>query len=555
VPDAVFVSRPVTGLEKAALCLLLLAYLLPVWWVGPLPTQDGATHVDNANILLHYSASPLYQQFYTLNPLFETNRLGHLLLAAFLMAFSPLLAEKLTVSLYLSGMVLGLFFAFRRVGRRVWPTYLFALPWIYNYLFHMGFYNFVLSLPVLLVMLGMWWTERTRSRLPTLLCLSGLSLLLYLAHIFAAGALGVTVGLLTLWEVGLECWKARAWRVPDVPVRQVLLKALDERLPTLLALGLPLLVLGLQFVGGYRDSTVVYAQPEELWKSFSQNDLLVSYLRAEEGPRAGLLLAGVLLLGLLGGIQRIFRPSLRATDGFLLAALALLAVWHRAPRNLAEGGFISERILLCAFLIYFLWLASLRFSKPLRGVITSAGLVFALWTPLAYGQYYARLEPYLQDLQTVATQLPEGSVFLSLPLHFRAIEPDTLLSERVAVLLHPPSYVAAERHAVDLANYEAAFTRFPVSWQGAVRPSERLQARLEGEQAYVSIARYEQETGVTVDYVLVWGTSPARLETVGSARILAQLEARFELQYTSPDGLARLYRHRPGGEEGEQDEP
>src|SRR5579872_4100107 len=105
---AVWLSRVVRGVreypEATAFWALAFLYLVPVWAFMYLPTQDGPSHVDNAQILKNYGAvRPRYSQFFELRAEPLPNLTSHLLLAGLLYVFPPLAAEKMLVSLYILG--------------------------------------------------------------------------------------------------------------------------------------------------------------------------------------------------------------------------------------------------------------------------------------------------------------------------------------------------------------------------------------------------------------------------------------------------------------------
>ena len=61
----------------------------------------------------------------------------------------------------------------------------------------------------------------------------------------------------------------------------------------------------------------------------------------------------------------------------------------------------------------------------------------------------------------------------------------------------------------------------------------------------VDIASYSSRTGVAVDYVLLWRLDRVAQREACVGSVLAQLEAGYDLVFTSaPRGLARLYRRK-----------
>jgi len=80
---------------------LILLYLIPIWIFQYLPTQDGPSHLNNAQILSQYT-NPAYnfQNIYDLRLEPFPNWLSYACLAVLMRIFPPLFAEKIFLSLY-----------------------------------------------------------------------------------------------------------------------------------------------------------------------------------------------------------------------------------------------------------------------------------------------------------------------------------------------------------------------------------------------------------------------------------------------------------------------
>jgi hypothetical protein len=113
--------------------------------------------------------------------------------------------------------------------------------------------------------------------------------------------------------------------------------------------------------------------------------------------------------------------------------------------------------------------------------------------------------------------------------------------------MHAAGYLAAERRAVNLANYECNYGNFPVLYRERLNPYLHIGAEpgIESDLPDVNFLTYPQRTGGRVDYVLLWWWQE-KLRTHPSAQaILRQLDAGYDLIYTSPQrGLMRLYRRK-----------
>src|SRR5207237_10553916 len=86
--------------EGIAFWTLTLAYLIPVWAFQFIPTQDGPSHLANAQILKDYGRSPAgYEQVFELRAEPLPNWTSHALLHALLSVAPTLMVEQILISL------------------------------------------------------------------------------------------------------------------------------------------------------------------------------------------------------------------------------------------------------------------------------------------------------------------------------------------------------------------------------------------------------------------------------------------------------------------------
>ena len=124
-----------------------------------------------------------------------------------------------------------------------------------------------------------------------------------------------------------------------------------------------------------------------------------------------------------------------------------------------------------------------------------------------------------------------------------------LLSYRVQVFQHTMGYVATDRRGVDLDNSQANTHHAPLRWRPERNPFTYLSTApfgLEREPPCVELWPYAA-LGGRIDYLLVWGATPAHGHEECGAALLAEIEAGWEQVYASPLGMAQLYRRAPDG--------
>ncbi len=513
------------GIEGWTYWALGAAFAAPLWMVSSLPTTDGASHVYNAWVLLRLltgTAPPLVRAAFAVDPRPLPNWLTHGALALLLTVCGPRTAEKILVTAYVALFL----YAVRRLAGAVAPERrslaFLAFPFLYNWPVQMGFYNFGLGMALAFLSIAAWWRGREavydgRGLAGYALRVNALLLLAYFAHAVPHAVALVAIGM--LWLAGLPC------------------RRLSRHLLHL-ALLAPQAVLPLWFASGAGRPLPRRSGGGELALYLVELRGLVAF-----GPRQEWLAAAVawtflaiLVLALAlalahrrrSGRWRWGRP--REEDGFLLAALALVALCFLAPEGASQSGaFLPWRLTLFPWFLALPWISlegsQERPGKLLRGAALAAttalaGLAvadLAIVVP-AYRALDALRAPYFRAL---AAAPPGGRL---LPLVFDPRSLDTPLS----VFLHASGYQAAEKGMVDWSDYEAATTYFPVRFRPGVERPDIWR---------VEVSPWDLQLGAwsgTVDDVLTWKQVPSP-----SIRRLAR---HYDL--VAEDGPARLYRVR-----------
>ncbi len=186
---------------------------MPFWAVpGYLPSTDGPSHTYNAWVLGQLvgpapEPAPLLRQYYYLNPEPVPNSLTHVALLALMWALPPAAAEKALLSLYVLLAAGALWYLAGAIdGERAWLA-LLGLPFVWNLLLGLGFYNYCFSVALFLLALAWWWRHRDRPGLAFAVVLDTLLVLCYFAHIL--GAVLALAGIGVLW---LASWRRERWR-------------------------------------------------------------------------------------------------------------------------------------------------------------------------------------------------------------------------------------------------------------------------------------------------------------------------------------------------------
>jgi hypothetical protein len=171
---------------------------------------------------------------------------------------------------------------------------------------------------------------------------------------------------------------------------------------------------------------------------------------------------------------------------------------------------------------------------------------------------YRRLEPYVADYLSAGRVVEPGDTLLALsyaPTGFdRQGRP---LSLHVAAFAHTSGFLATQRGAIDLGNYQLLTRHFAIRFRRAgVRAALDIGLRegTDTEPPFLDLAQYEGTTGRRVRFLLLWGVRPADRTHPTWPAFHETLEREFERVHVSPLGLMSVYRRRaallPGGPGG-----
>jgi hypothetical protein len=493
--------------ERTLFAALAVLHLLPFWAVAYVPTTDGPSHVYNAFVQLHLHAPayPLLGATFEIDPRPLPNWMSQAALVPLLAVLSPAAAEKVLVSAYV---VLFLGAARCLAGaadpERRWLSWL-AFPFVLNWAFHFGFYNFALSVAFWMLAVGCWWRGRARPGWRLAAVLVPLLVLAYFAHIVSA--------VLALFALGV-LWLA----VLPAAVRAGRLRRHLLHVPILLAGA----VLPAWFLLAQRGAPVDRSPGGHLLGDLFGLRALFVFAGWDAGPALALVFLGLALLTVqrrLRRTERGLRPVWEEEDAFLLLAGALAAVYFVSPAGMAGGSLLRSRLTLYPWLALLPWLAPPP-ARALRAGVMAGLALLAGWDVANVTRAYRALDRDVAAMLAAAGPIAPGTRVLPVLFSHQASVPGPCL------LTHAIDRVAADKGLVDWRDYEAVSGVFPLRFRPAVR---RLVAR-NGLQLDDILAHAGE-----IDFLYVWKMPPG----LPAAR---RLEDGFRL--VAREGDARLYARR-----------
>ncbi len=458
--------------------VLTLLYVLPVWLFTYFPSQDGPCHLYNAFILSHYN-DPHYtfKQFYEIRSFLIPNWTSHALLALFMQLVTPLTAEKLLLTGYIMLMATALLYLTTSVQKNAKPLAFLGFPFIYNGIFVMGFYNYVLGIGLMLISIGYWWRNVRNIGRKTILILGILMLLLYFTHPLALSLAMFSILMITVLNLTSR----------SITLKQALLSLTPFLIPTALLL--------CHMEGGPRHwGNWTF---NRLLTFFRENGSLVYHNPRQMIPARILtwtfsaLIFYSLMKEHVFGKGPLFSPRRRPKDFFFFLSLAFLIFYFIFPDRMSGGAVIKVRLSYLPFLVIIPWLSWDMPATPKKLV----GVMLILLAVFYLGQasiYHKRLSKELETYMSGADVIEPNSVIL--PLCFDAVGSGW----KIGTFQHPVGYYGCLTGGIDLGNYEAGTGHFPTVFKVDLKRPDI--AAMEKNPGEFDFGRWVHG----IDYVITW---------------------------------------------------
>lgn len=513
-------------------------------------------------MFLHYSdAGRTYKNYYDINSDPVPNWTSHIVMASLMTFLPPLIAEKLLTTGYVILFVCAIYYLLNAVDRRKTFYVLLGFPFIYNYLFHMGFYNFAISVPLIFIVIGYWWKRRDKFNWRMIVGLNLLLTLLYFCHLvsWVIGLMAIFIlailprwlkihrtfysvltnfakisrpsysfkGALEFLSLITSAESQKLKKMAEVCYRHIF-GDFVKVLYLVLAL-IPSYLLPLYYVRSRGTARSGVWQLNQLWDYFISIGSLTSYSPNEDyiGKALAILFALLVLYTLLWNKldlkHRHLNLQLKAHDSFFIVTLFCIVLYFRAPDGMSGGGFITTRLNLYPFLMILPWL-SIDLKKPVKYAVGGIIVVLTL-SHLAYTTYYYKL------LNDGLAEYTSGIPFVRknetiLPLSFDHFGK----SSRIGLYLHASGYYCAATGAIELDNYEGNTGYFPMTYKKEMNPF-LIVGNIEGDPGNTNPTKYPEP----IDNILLWS-----LKT--EVPVLKLVKQNYRLVHQK--GRLRLYKRR-----------
>lgn len=498
--------RRLPGVALVLVPFMALAYTIVFAWLGPLATNDGPIHLSFADFLAHSERQPALAALYEANPGFHPNSLIYYLLRLMLAWMAPGAAEAMLQIGYLLGSAAAVWFVCRELDRqRGGLMAVFGFPLLLNQMFFLGLYNYAYSTVGFLVFLGcLLRLRRSPAWLPAIAALLALALT-FLAH--AAGFVAALVAQAVLVAPRMAAMPRPHRRIGDL---------LRARRYELALLAGSAVMLGIALFNS-RKAEIVFG-PTIIARLRDIVTLTPLYLGHAPGNGAvavllGLVLAaGPALLAWSLWRRRGIVPDLQAAPGLtiLMVWAAMLVLALLFPDTMGGGWTHFRRMLL--FPVYLSLLCYVCVPLPRRMQLglalggSAAGLLLLAFMGLK--QYEIKQES--MELAEISHRV--GAHCSVLPLVTELVP--HAASGKARPMTYAPfyqfaSYLQLDKDRPVLFNFLARLDVYPVRFHSSMDAQQLLYhwapAQQDSEVTRVDIPRFEQATGIHVDYVLQWG--------------------------------------------------
>ncbi len=518
------------NLNKYLFYLVLILNIFLLFATRFYPSMDGPAHLYNAKILNGLIAgNPLFKEVYSINSLLVPNWTATVLLSAFTALFPAWFAEKLLIILYISGMA----FSFRYMIKQINPgniaLSLLIFPFIYSFLFHLGFYNFSLSFIFYFLSIGYFYRIHISGTVSNYFILFLLLLLTYYSNIIIFGFLGISLGLFILYFT-YEIYEVNR-NIKDA------MRYGGKQLLILLLLSLPGLVFMIIFISqvNFFPSDVTVS-PRELikWINDARPFIVYDYIKEETYTTQffhALLALFIISLFKFNSSGNIFSSfKFKATDVLFIPVLLSGILLFLTPDG-AGAGMMSYRYSLMLFLFGISWIC----ARTVTGNVTSLVIMAVLFLHLGLQRKHLRdalaiLDKDAKNINKAEEFIAENSVVLPVNLTDHWLEP------------HFSDYLGVGKPVLILENYEASVGWFPVKYK------KDLPAILLADRTSVPGVTWKSGPDTAnrkaIDYIFIYGNA-AKMHDEKWQELNEIIASHFKMKYNSEDRYVLLYERIP----------
>lgn len=491
------------------------------------PSMDGPAHLYNSNLLFKLlTGNESLSEYYSINSLPVPNYSSHFILAVFGSFLPGWLAEKMLLIIYVSGMALSFRYLVKVLNPQNNYLSLLIFPFIYSFLFHLGFYNFSISFILLFTTLGYWLRNRDTGAFSNYFLLVVLFLLAYFSNVLIFGFLGLTIGFYIVYFSFIHFWQNK--NIAEA------IRFGSKKLAMLLIVSLPGLILLFVFYTNVNFFPSDQSYPaKELIKWINDARPFIVYDYVGEEIVTEQLFHILLILIVLSYIPKKNRDEsgrtfiINASSVIVIPLLLSLALLFITPSG-SGAGMMSDRYCLLVYIFGLIWIIARTVHFKINYYLTVIVLLLHFGLLLKHINGSIReLDADAGTINQVENYIEENSVVLPVNLSDSWLEP------------HFSNYMGADKPMVILENYEASVGWFPVKWNANL-PNTFLA----GKNSVSGIqwpSNPDSKKTKQIDYVLLYGNT-GKLDDANWSELKEILALNFKLKYRSDNNFVFLYK-------------
>tara|TARA_B110000483_G_C18157641_1_gene528030 strand:+ start:101 stop:1681 length:1581 start_codon:yes stop_codon:yes gene_type:complete len=505
---------------------LLLFNIVLLCFTKFYPSMDGAAHLYNSKILLELvKGNPILSEFYTINKLPIPNWTGHFILLLFQSVLPAWIAEKILLILYVAGMAVSFRYLIKVLNPENTSLSILIFPFIYSFLFHLGFYNFSISFIFFFTSLGFWLQNNTSTKPYFFITLFLLFILTYFTNLLIFGFLGITIGFYILYFSYKEYINNKDF--------QISIKFALKKLGLLLLVSLPGLIFLLIFFANnqFFPSNQSYSI-KELLKWINDVRPFIVYDYPDEKIITEQYFHVLLIMLAFSFIRSVNQSAskklLIEKVNIIAIPLILTILLLFITPNGTGAGMMSDRYCLMLFIFGLILIV----SRPSRIKINT--IVILIFVVLHIGLLFKHLNGTIKKLDKAAIAInntekyiSENDIVLPINLSDNWLEP------------HFSNYLGINKPVIILENYEASVGWFPVKWNSETMPK----ILLTDKESICGIhwpSNAKSSKNKQIDFVLLYGNQE-KFNDSKWQELRDILSTNFKVKYNSSDNYVLLY--------------
>jgi hypothetical protein len=501
-------------------------------WVFPYyVTGDGGCHLYNATILndyFHHRNTDFYNQFYTASEHVSPNWFTHYFLVACMQVFSPMVSEKILISLCILLMLYGFKKLLLQLGYNQVLCLLLFIPFVFQAAFFKGFYNYMCSIGLYFYLLSYYLKHKNNLQTKHLLWLCFSMIGLYIVHLIGLLLLYISIGITVLYDYYLSKGKNIS----------SLFKIILVCVPSFLLC----IYFALKFQTEYIKETIPYIQ-------YAKNLLTLNCLHTHHAAeKYGALFLAVFIISIAiyevyKSAKTLLKEKLIVVFGIQLIVLFLF--YFFIPENLFGGGIIHTRIEALLYIFIIILISILLKNKNEHIFFQMIAFSFCVFFIGIKIPSYIKGNKMMGTLMENEKFIKEKSVLLPLSFEHSGILNNAEITDNTHFYgTHCSEYLGATKPLIFTDNYEAISGLFPLTWQKGKDPFMQLTAnnKLEDERPEITLSNYTTQVD-TIDYILLFNMNQSARQSAAYKNIIDSTSMHYSLIHQNKDSSIQLFKN------------